>query len=114
MEINPQFTEFEVNSSIRAIEVMGDEKMWFAGSNGMFGHTFNGGISWQMDSIQIGENTLEFRAIAKTEESLFLLNVAILDQSSVENSVKWLCALLSIHLRAMNDQMSGVKLQLKL
>lgn len=76
IEINPKFTEIEVNASIRAIEVKDDKEMWFAGSNGLFGYTKDGGISWHMDSIQIGENTLEFRAIAKTSKSLFLLNVA--------------------------------------
>lgn len=73
---NPKFTMYPVISSIRAIEVIDENTVWFAGSEGKFGYSKNGGKSWILDSIQIGEKPMEFRAIAITEEAIFLLNVA--------------------------------------
>jgi photosystem II stability/assembly factor-like uncharacterized protein len=72
----PSFTTFPVKSSIRAIEVVDENTVWFAGSGGRYGYTKNAGESWEIDSIQISEHVLEFRAIAITDEALFLLNVA--------------------------------------
>lgn len=73
---NPRFTEFPLNSSIRALEVVDDNTVWFAGSNGMFGYTTDSGKHWEIDSIQINGNPLEFRAISVTDNAVFLLNVA--------------------------------------
>ena len=71
----PSFTTFPVKSSIRAIEVVDENTVWFAGSGGKYGFTKNAGESWEVDSIQIEEHILEFRAIAITDKALFLLNV---------------------------------------
>ena len=75
-KINPQFVEYPSNSSIRALEVINEKKVWFAGSKGIFGFTKDGGDHWKIDSIQIGNKPLEFRAIAVTNKAVFLLNVA--------------------------------------
>jgi photosystem II stability/assembly factor-like uncharacterized protein len=73
--INPQFTEYPVNCSIRALEVIDKNTAWFAGDKGMFGYTNNGGSSWELDSIFIDGKALEFRSIAVTSKAVFLLNV---------------------------------------
>ena len=72
----PQFTEFPIACSIRAVEVIDENKMWFAGTKGMFGYTKDGGGNWEIDSILIDGNPLEFRSIAMASEAVFLLNVA--------------------------------------
>lgn len=73
---NPNFTTFPIQSSIRAIEVIDEQTVWFAGSEGKFGFTKNTGKRWSIDSIQLGEIPLEFRSIAITSEAVFLLSVA--------------------------------------
>jgi len=74
--INPQFTEFPMDCSIRALEVMSENVVWFAGNKGMFGYTTDGGANWETDSISMEGKLLEFRAIAITSSAIFLLNVA--------------------------------------
>lgn len=73
--INPIFTEYPVSCSIRALEVVDENTIWFGGNNGMYGYTTNGGAQWHIDSISMGGKLLEFRAIAITSKSIFLLNV---------------------------------------
>ncbi len=73
---NPTFTTYPIKSSIRAIEVIDENTVWFAGSGGKFGFTKNAGKTWEIDSIQIGKNPIEFRSIAITKEAIFLLNVS--------------------------------------
>ena len=75
-KINPSFREFSFNCSIRAIEVIDKNTVWFAGSKGIHGSTKNAGNTWDIDSIKIGKTALEFRAISITEDAIFLLNVA--------------------------------------
>ena len=75
-EFNPHFIEYPINSSIRALEVINEKKVWFAGSKGIFGFTKDGGDHWEIDSIQIDGKPLEFRSIAVTNRAVFLLNVA--------------------------------------
>ena len=75
-EISPQFIEYPINSSIRALEVINEKEVWFAGSMGIFGFTKDGGNLWEIDSIQIDGKALEFRAISVTSKAVFLLNVA--------------------------------------
>ncbi|MDW3646946.1 MAG: YCF48-related protein [Bacteroidia bacterium] len=70
----PTFDTFPINASVRAIEVVDELNMWFAAGEGMFGYTEDGGNSWTQDSIKIGDKPLEFRAIAITEEAVFLLS----------------------------------------
>jgi len=72
---NPEFTDFQINSSIRALESIDSTTAWFAGSGGIFGYTNDAGQHWKIDSIQINGNSMEFRAIAVTDKAVFLLNV---------------------------------------
>jgi len=72
---NLQFTEFPMPCSIRALEVIGDDELWFAGSNGKVGYTQDGGASWRIDSISMDGNPLEFRSIAITGEAVFLFSI---------------------------------------
>ncbi len=67
---------FPKNCSIRALEVLDANSVWYAGSNGQFGYTENGGETWQIDSIKIDSLKLEFRSIAITNQAVFLLSIA--------------------------------------
>ncbi|KAA3622234.1 MAG: oxidoreductase [Bacteroidetes bacterium] len=67
---------FVVPASIRALEVVDDKTVWFAGSGGVFGYTKDGGASWTIDSIKTDSIVPHFRAIAVTEEAVLLLCVA--------------------------------------
>ena len=74
VEINPVFTTFPFDYSIRAIEVLGVDHVWFAGNKGSFGYTDDGGARWYIDSISHQEMELEFRSIAVTREAVLVLN----------------------------------------
>ncbi|MEO0340605.1 MAG: oxidoreductase [Bacteroidota bacterium] len=66
---------FAVESSVRALQAVGNDNVWFAGSNGLYGNTLYGVLSWKLDSI-VGDSTKpQFRAIAVTEQAVHLLNV---------------------------------------
>lgn len=67
---------FPVASSIRALEVVDDATVWFAGSEGMYGYTQDGGQSWHTDSIRWDTLKPHFRSIAVTEEAVYLLSIA--------------------------------------
>jgi photosystem II stability/assembly factor-like uncharacterized protein len=60
------FRQFDlsVNTSIRAMEVLNDSVVWFAGSHGIYGFTGNAGKTWTIDSIKTDSLTPEFRSIA--------------------------------------------------
>lgn len=74
--IRVQIDTFPMDCSIRAIEVVDKNIMWFGGSKGQFGYTENGGKTWIVDSIKIEKQpNLEFRGIAKTETAIFLLAI---------------------------------------
>jgi len=62
------------NLSIRAIEVVNDSTLWFAGSNGKYGRIINDKV--QMDSIaKINGKNLNFRSIAFNGKSIFFLSI---------------------------------------
>jgi len=72
-----QFTSFEMDGiSIRAIEAIDENTMWFAGSNGKVGYTENAGESWFIDSIRYDTLKPEFRSIAVTDSAVFVLSIA--------------------------------------
>lgn len=73
-DINPVFEEYSINGSIRALEVITDDHVWFAGSGSQFGWTTDGGKHWTIDSISIIPQTVDFRAITVTDHAVFLLN----------------------------------------
>lgn len=69
------FEDFLIkNTSIRAIEIIDDTSIWFAGSNGIYGKIINGKV--QIDSInkENGKN-LNFRSIAFNGKDIFLLSI---------------------------------------
>lgn len=66
---------FYVSSSIRALEVVDEQNVWFAGSGGYFGRTEDGGESWTVDTIMAGDLVPHFRSIAVTEQAAFLLSI---------------------------------------
>ena len=89
--INTLFTEYEINSSIRALEVISAQEVWFAGSKGIFGFTTDGGTTWKVDSIQIEGKNLEFRSIAVLKSTVFLLNAGAPAYllKSVDKGLNW-------------------------
>lgn len=65
------------NSTIRAIFPLNDNEVWFAGSNGRFGYTKNGGRNWFVDSIKIDSSNLDFRSLSITPNGyIYLVSVA--------------------------------------
>jgi photosystem II stability/assembly factor-like uncharacterized protein len=74
VEFNPTFKEFPVSCSIRALDVVDKNHVWYAGSNNQFGYTKDGGDHWTIDSIDIITKSVDFRSIAVTNHSVFLLN----------------------------------------
>lgn len=62
------------NLSIRAIEVVNDSTLWFAGSSGRYGRITNDIV--QMDSVaEINNKNLNFRSIAFNGKNIFLLSI---------------------------------------
>lgn len=73
---NAELTTWEIPNSVRALEVIDENTIWYAGSNSTFGYTQNGGKTWQTDSLKIEGKNLEFRALAATEEAIFVMSIA--------------------------------------
>ena len=102
-------SKFSVNSSIRAIEVVNDDEVWFAGSNGLYGHTKNGGDNWVIDSMShplVPE--LQFRSIAVTNKAVFILSIgspALLFKISKDGK-DWQIVYQEDHAKAFYDAMS--------
>lgn len=67
---------FPLNTSVRALEVVDDNTIWFAGSGGQYGYTEDGGKSWNIDSLKTDTIVPHFRAISVTKNAVFLLCVA--------------------------------------
>ena len=59
--------------SIRALEVVGENKVWFAANHGTWGYTEDSGKSWHIDSIKVDTIFPEFRSIAVLNDSTVLL-----------------------------------------
>ena len=71
--INSEKYSFK-NLSIRAIEVVNDSTLWFAGSSGRYGRITNDIV--QMDSVaEINNKNLNFRSIAFNGKNIFLLSI---------------------------------------
>ena len=65
---------FEIkNSSIRAIETVGDSALWFAGSNGRYGRIIDDEL--QIDSVSHEGQLPHFRSIASNGKYVFLLSI---------------------------------------
>lgn len=69
--------EFKMDStSIRAIKVIDENTMYFAGSKGDVGFTTNGGKSWNTKHITYQDSIIpHFRSIAKNGDAIFVLSV---------------------------------------
>ncbi len=59
--------------SIRALQAVNDNTVWFAASHGVYGYTQNGGASWFVDSIKVDSVYPEFRSIAVLDQNTVLL-----------------------------------------
>jgi photosystem II stability/assembly factor-like uncharacterized protein len=64
-----------VKSSVRALTVVNDQTIWFAGSGGVFGYTEDGGQNWTIDSILADSAAPHFRSIAVTGKAVHLLAI---------------------------------------
>ena len=67
--------EFEIDCSIRALEVENDSTCWFAGSKNKFGYTKDFGKTWKENIIKYDTFDLEFRSISVTTNSVFILSI---------------------------------------
>jgi len=85
------FTQHKLESSIRALKAVANQECWFAGNNNKFGHTKDGGQTWKIDSLVFENLKLEFRAVEKTDDALFILSVAspALLFKSKDNGANW-------------------------
>ena len=73
---NLVWKEYAVSSSVRAIEVVDENTVWFTGSKGHIGYTEDAGKTWVIDSLKVDSLNLEFRSIAVTGNSVLILSVA--------------------------------------
>lgn len=71
-----QLDTFAIPTSCRALQALSPDEVWFAGSEGVFGHTQNGGQSWQMDSIRSDSIVPHFRSLAVTGQAIHLLSIS--------------------------------------
>ena len=74
-DINQGIREFEIDCTIRALEVENDSTCWFAGNNNKFGYTNDFGNTWKENVIKYDTFNLEFRSISVTTNSVFILSV---------------------------------------
>lgn len=75
---NVEIHEFKMDStSIRAIEAIDENTVYFAGARGDIGFTNDAGKSWETINIKYQDTIIpHFRSIAKNENGVFALSVA--------------------------------------
>lgn len=99
---------WEVDCSIRALEVVDSEIVWYGGSRGRFGWTVNGGESWRHDSLKLVDGSAPaFRSIAVTPEAIHLLTIgspAVLFRST-DQGMSWDSVYTEHHTDAFYDSM---------
>jgi len=66
---------FQIDCSIRALEVENDSTCWFAGSKNKFGYTNDYAKTWKEKLIKYDTFNLEFRSISVTTNSVFILSI---------------------------------------
>ncbi len=71
--LHPAYARFPVNSTIRAIQVLDENTLWYAGYMGHYGYTEDGGANWFQDSMVIEGKQPGFRSLVVTDEAVFLL-----------------------------------------
>ena len=64
-------SKFEIECSIRALEVESDSICWFTGNKNKFGFTENFGKTWKELNIKYDTFNLEFRSISVTTNFFF-------------------------------------------
>jgi photosystem II stability/assembly factor-like uncharacterized protein len=68
---------WEINTSVRALEVVSDQEIWYAGAQGVIGSTMDGGATWRHDTLRLANGTLPaFRSIALTSEAAHVLTIS--------------------------------------
>ncbi|MDA1336985.1 MAG: oxidoreductase [Bacteroidetes bacterium] len=73
--IVPKTWSFE--SSIRALEIAPDGSIWWAGSNGLLGHSADNGETWSVDTLTLPNGTVpSFRSVAVTDSAAYALTIA--------------------------------------
>ena len=74
---NIKINELKIkNTSIRAIQVIDAKTVYYAGSNGDFGYTYNGGQSWYVNHITFQDSIIpHFRSLAKNGDAFFALSI---------------------------------------
>lgn len=98
---------FPFAASIRALEVVNEKTVWWAGSNGLVGHTKDGGKNWKMDTLLHEGKALQFRAISVTSSAVFVLSIespALLFKSTDEGR-NWRLVYQENHAAAFYDAM---------
>src|SRR2546423_13876586 len=66
--------DLEVPTNIRALEVLNDSVVWFAGSGGIYGFTDDAGRTWKIDTLTTVDSLiLDFRSIAVLNDHTELL-----------------------------------------
>ncbi len=98
---------YPVNSSIRALEVIDDNTIWWAGSGGQFGYTIDDGHYWTSGNIKTDSIVPHFRAIAHTSDAIFLLSIEspALLYKSTDQSKSWNVVYQENHPKAFYDSM---------
>ncbi len=64
------------STSIRAIEAVDENTLWFSGSNGQVGFTKDGGKTFSMDTISYDTLKPEFRSITVRDSVIHILSIA--------------------------------------
>ncbi len=69
--------EFVIDStSIRAIQVIDSDNLYFAGSKGTTGYTTDGGKNWSIHRISYQDSIIpSFRSIAKSKNDIYTLSI---------------------------------------
>lgn len=76
--VSVSLEEFPINgTTIRAIEVVNDSTVWFAGSNGKWGYTLDDGKNWNVQVFNQISPVPEFRSISVLDNGdVFLVSIA--------------------------------------
>lgn len=103
-----QIDTFSMSNSIRAIQALDDQSMWFAGSAGIYGFTENGGKNWTLDTLQTDTITPHFRSIAVTSQAVHLLSIGspALLYRSTDQGKNWSIVYQEDHPSAFYDAMA--------
>ena len=72
----PRSQGISLNSSIRAVQAISENEVWFAGSNGYWGYSTDGGASFTIDSIEIDNKRPHFRGIVVKDSAILLLAIS--------------------------------------